>query len=82
MLKRATIKICLQKFNISIKSAEFHTDFKSVEKLFINVKKVISKNVIEICTFSFFTHVNQTCLAYNFFWMHFLKAFSSDLKSP
>jgi hypothetical protein len=53
-----------------------------LKKFSINVKKVISKNVIEICTFSFFTHVNQTCFAYNFFWVHFLKAFSSDWKSP
>jgi hypothetical protein len=30
-------------------------------------KKVISKNVTEICTFSTYTHVRQTCLAYNFF---------------
>jgi hypothetical protein len=34
-------------------------------------KKVISKNVTEICTFSTFTHVRQTCFAYNFLLLHF-----------
>jgi hypothetical protein len=32
------------------KNAEFHADFESVEKM--HQKKVISKNVTEICTFS------------------------------
>ncbi len=31
---------------------------------------VISKNVTEICTFSTFTHIRQTCFAYNFFLVH------------
>jgi hypothetical protein len=30
-------------------------------------KNVIGKNVTEICTFSTFTNVRQTCFAYNFF---------------
>jgi hypothetical protein len=38
-------------------------------------KKVISKNVTEICTFFTFTHVRQTCFAYNFFLVHFLQLF-------
>jgi hypothetical protein len=34
-------------------------------------KKVISKNMTEICNFFTFTHVRQTCFAYNFFWCIF-----------
>jgi hypothetical protein len=30
-------------------------------------KKVVSKNMLEIYTFSTFTYVRQTCFAYNFF---------------
>jgi hypothetical protein len=41
----------------------------------MNHKKVISKNMTEICTFFTFTHVRQTCLAYNFFWCLFLQLF-------
>ncbi len=44
-------------------------------------KKVISKNVTGICTFFTFTHVRQTCFAYNFFLVHFLTTFSTDWKS-
>jgi hypothetical protein len=44
-------------------------------------KKVISKNVTEICTFFTFTHVRQTCFAYNFFLVHFLTTFSTNWKS-
>ncbi len=54
------------------KNAEFHADFESVEKVMKNApKKVISKNLTEICTFFAFTHVRQTCFAYNFFWCIF-----------
>ncbi len=36
------------------KNAEFHADFEPVKMFFIKApKKVISKNVTEICTFSF-----------------------------
>ncbi len=46
---------------MEIKKAEFHADFESVEKLLKNAsKKVIKKNVSEICTFFIFTHVRQT----------------------
>ncbi len=38
-------------------------------------KKVISKNVTEICIFFTFTHVRQTCFAYNFFGAFFLQLF-------
>ncbi len=41
----------------------------------MNLKKVISKNVTEICTFFTFTHVRQTCFACNFFLCIFLKLF-------
>jgi hypothetical protein len=62
------------------KNAEFHADFKSVEHFFFNVpKKVISKNVMKICTFSTFTYVRQSCFTYNFFCVNFFKTFSTDL---
>ena len=35
----------------------------------------------EKCTFFTFTHVRQTCFAYNFFLVHFFTTFSTDLKS-
>jgi hypothetical protein len=44
-------------------------------------KKVISKNVTEKCPFFTFTHVRQTCFAYNFFLVHFLTTFSTDSES-
>jgi hypothetical protein len=63
------------------KNAKFQADFKSVGKVLKKfTKKVISKHVTEICTFSTCTHVCQTCFAYNFFGT-FLKTFLTDLKS-
>jgi hypothetical protein len=55
------------------KNAEFHADFESVDNFFekTHKKKVICKNVMEICTFFTFTHVRQSCFAYNFFWCIF-----------
>jgi hypothetical protein len=41
----------------------------------------MSKNVTEKCTFFTFTHVRQTCFAYNFLCVHFFKTFSTDSKS-
>ncbi len=38
-------------------------------------KKVSSKNVTEKCPVLTFTHVRQTCFAYNFFWCIFLQLF-------
>ncbi len=35
----------------------------------------------EKCTFFTFTHVRQTCFAYNFFCVHFFTTFSTDSKS-
>ncbi len=67
---------------MGIKNAEFHADFKSVEKVLKTApKKLFSKNMTEIWTFSISTHVRQTCFASNFFGVHFLKTFSTDLKS-
>ncbi len=54
------------------KNAEFHADFESVKRFVKNApKKIISKNVTEICTFFTFTHVRQTCFTFNFFLMDF-----------
>ncbi len=63
------------------KKAECHAGFKSVEKVSkkFPIKKVISKNVTEKCTFFSFTHGPQTCFAYNFF-LHFFHTFLTDLK--
>jgi hypothetical protein len=77
------VRICIQsleknanKRKMDMKHAEFHTDLKSVKKVFQKcTKKVISKNVMEICTFFSFTHVRQTCFAYNFMLMHLTKNF-------
>jgi hypothetical protein len=75
-------KFFFEKIKKGVKNAEFHADFESVEKVLKNVsKKVISKNVTEKCTFFTFTHVRQTCFAYNFFFVHFFTIFSTDSKS-
>jgi hypothetical protein len=79
---RAKKNFCFKNSIWVSKNAEFHADFEYVEKgLKKCTKKVISKNVTEICTFFTFPHVRQTCFAYNFFWMHFLTTFSTDSKS-
>ncbi len=57
----------------------FQICWKSFEKIY--QKKVISKNLTEKCTFYTFTHVHQTCFAYNFFLVHFFTTFSTDSKS-
>jgi hypothetical protein len=74
-------KIFLSKIQFGYKkNAEFHTDFESVEKVF---KKCTNKKLLvtEICTFLTFTHVRQTCVAYNFFLAHLPTNFSMDSKS-
>jgi hypothetical protein len=43
-------------------------------------KKVFSKNVTEICTFSTVTHVRQPFFLLKLFLVHFLKTFSTDFK--
>ena len=66
-----------------LKNAEFLADFESVEKVWkkMHNKKVISKNVTQKGPFSLFTHVRQTCFAYNFFCVQFFTTFSTDSKS-
>jgi hypothetical protein len=51
------------------KNAEFHADFKSAEKSFekMNPKKVISKNLTEICTFSLLHMFVKLVLIVTFF---------------
>jgi hypothetical protein len=70
MLIRAK-KIVFFKNSIWVsKNAEFYADYKSVEKVLDKcTKKVISKNVTEICN----------CFAYTFFFKKF-KTFSTDVK--
>ncbi len=83
VLIRATTTKFIKKFKMGIKkrriSRWFWIRWKSFEK--INPKKVISKNVTEICNFFTFTHVHQTCFACNFFWRLFFTTFSTDSKS-
>jgi hypothetical protein len=63
------------------KNPEFQADFELVEKVFKKcTKKVISKNVMEICTFFTFTLVRQTCFADNFF-VAFFNNFFNGFKS-
>jgi hypothetical protein len=57
----------------------FRIRWKSFEKNY--QKKVISKNVMEKCTFFTFTHVRQTCFAYNLFLVLLFTTFSTDSKS-
>jgi hypothetical protein len=61
------------------KNAEFHADFKSVEKV---LKKCTKKKLLaKTWRKNAFTHVCQTCFAYNFFLVHFFTTFSPDSKS-
>ncbi len=54
------------------KTQNFTLTSNSLKKFYKYLpKKVISKNVTEICTFSTFTHVRQTCFAYKFFCAFF-----------
>jgi len=52
------------------KNAEFHTDFKSVEKVLKIYQKKLLANVTVIYTF------RQTCFAYNFFGAFLYNFFS------
>ncbi len=76
------VRICkqsLQKVLIRAKIfiQKFNTDFESVEKFWKNApKKVISKSATEICTIFTFTHLLQTCFAYNFFCAFFKNFFN------
>ena len=65
-----------------VSNAEFHADFKSIEKVLKNAqKKVISKtsltNMSKSEKSAYFCHG----FANNYFMGNFLKTFSSDLKS-
>ncbi len=64
----------------AIKNIEFQADFKFEKVVKKFTKKVISKNVTEICTFSTFTHVRQTCFAYNFILVLFKNGFKIRMK--
>jgi hypothetical protein len=64
------------------KNAEFHADFESVEKLLKNAPKKSYKqtsltNMSKSEKSAFFRHV----FANNFFFVNFLKTFSTDSKS-
>jgi hypothetical protein len=63
-------------------NAEFHANFRSVEKVLKKfAKKSLKQKCDKIWTISTFTNVHQTFFAFNFFFMHFFKTFSMDLKS-
>jgi hypothetical protein len=68
---------------MGIKNAEFHAiwnPLKSFEKM--HTKKLLA-NMTEICTFFTFTHVRQTCFAYNFlcaFFKNFFNRFEISMK--
>jgi hypothetical protein len=57
--------------NMKNKQKEWHPATKPLKK----------KKKPEKCTFFTFTHVHQTCFAYNFFLVHFFTTFSTDSKS-
>jgi hypothetical protein len=65
------------------KVAKIEADFKSVK---ISVKsaykKVISKKVYKLCTFSPFCKVYKISQSSNFLCENFFATFSTDLKSP
>ncbi len=58
---------------VLIRAKKIQYGYQKTQKM--NLKKVISKNMMEICTFFTFTHVRQTCFACNFFLTHFLQLF-------
>jgi hypothetical protein len=66
------------KIQYGYQNAEFHADFKSVENV---PKKVISKNMTEICTFSLLLmFIRLVLIMYNIFWYIFSGHFSTFLK--
>ncbi len=68
---RMRAKKIFSKNSIWVKKTQNLTLISNPLKSFLNHNKVMSKNVIEICTIFTFTHVCQTCFAYNFFWCIF-----------
>jgi hypothetical protein len=87
------VRICIQSLekmkkrakNIFFKKIQYGhqktQNFTLISNPLKKFEKNEEKNMTEICTFSTFTHVRQTCFAYNFFLVHFLKTFSTNLKS-
>ncbi len=63
------LKRCQKTQNFTLISNPLKKFWKNLQK------KVISKNETEKCTFFTFTHVRQTCFAYNFFWRIFSQRF-------
>ncbi len=78
------VRICIQSFEKEqnkIYSKILYWFKNSLKKSFkIPHGKVISKNFTEICTFFIFTHVRQTCFAFNLFLVHFLRTFLTDFE--
>jgi hypothetical protein len=67
---------------MGIKNAEFYAHFKSVEKVFEKCTKIFLKQKCDgNCTFTTFTPIRQTFVLLIIFYVHFLKTFSTDLKS-
>jgi hypothetical protein len=72
VLLRAKKKFFLKNSIWVSKNAEFYADFESVEKdLKKFPKKVISKNVTEICTFSLLLMFIKLVLLITFLWCIF-----------
>ncbi len=66
---------------MGIKKGRISCCFNSDEKFCKKCKKSYQQKCdVKIFTSSTFTHVRQTCFAYNFFGT-FLKTFSTDFKS-
>ena len=65
--------IIFLKVDNNVKNATFHANFESVEKVLEKYikKKLLAKTWRKNALFFTFTHVRQTCFAYNFFWCIF-----------
>ncbi len=81
--QRSKKVLILKKSKKVPKNAEFHADFESVEKVLkkCTKKKLLAKTWRINALFFTFTHVRQTCFAYNFFLVHFFTTFLTDSKS-
>ncbi len=55
-------------------SGWFQFRWKSFKNIY--QQKAICKNMTAVCTFSTFSHVRQTCFAYNFFYAFFKNFFN------
>jgi hypothetical protein len=76
-----TLKKNLKKIEKVIKKRRISGWFQIRWKIFYKMhqKKFLAKRDENMHFFTF-THVSQTCFAYNFLWI-FIKTFSTDLKS-